>query len=430
MSEEDLAGLDEDDLLAEDREVEEREECVQDTLELILDRVNAHLDAAELQSKVVSYAVREAVKDALAVIDMTFVERESFSTRSPATEPQSTIGSWFPDEEPIAGPIDTWARGTVKARRRQRNPDQDTLRSSVSVSAKLGGTVGAPRPPAVRYGGASVMSKTVGARLSSTVGPQVAQQKSFILARELPKPKRKPRLTGEALEKEQRLRDEIESRRAVQQMQRLQLQKDQQELRQLDKLQKSMRGRDYGYDHNGELVVVQKLDPDRMPAFAVGMKTKVVERKETTEEASARKVRSLSARRLNEVDYLAPEQSAQPSAMESMKMAKGVTLHQGGGMKSGPPLTSARDNMSRREYMELIGANTSSTPSARSSANFGATPRRAAPGQTVRDPNLALLSAKDWGMNPPSAMKQVPYEPPIRANPKAKTPSTKRRTIV
>ena len=35
MSEEDLAGLDEDDLLAEDREVEEREECVQDTLELI-----------------------------------------------------------------------------------------------------------------------------------------------------------------------------------------------------------------------------------------------------------------------------------------------------------------------------------------------------------------------------------------------------------
>ena len=79
----------------------------------------------------------------------------------------------------------------------------------------------------------------------------------------------------------------------------LQLQKDQQELRQLDKLQKSMRSRDYGYDHNGELVVVQKLDPDRMPAFAVGMKTKVVERKETSKEASERKVRNLSARRLN-----------------------------------------------------------------------------------------------------------------------------------
>ena len=50
----------------------------------------------------------------------------------------------------------------------------------------------------------------------------------------------------------------------------LQLQKDQQELRQLDAMQKSMRGRDYGYDHNGELVLVNKLDPERMPAFAVG----------------------------------------------------------------------------------------------------------------------------------------------------------------
>ena len=38
----------------------------------------------------------------------------------------------------------------------------------------------------------------------------------------------------------------------------------------------------------------------------------------------------------------------------------------------------------------------------------------------MRDPNLAIFRY-DWGMNPPSAMKQVPYEPPIRANPKAKT---------
>ena len=111
------------------------------------------------------------------------------------------------------------------------------------------------------------MSKTGGCK--AFVNSRTAGSTTEVLhhGQELPKPKRKPRLTGEALEKEQRLRDEIESRRAVQQMQRLQLQKDQQELRQLDKLQKSMRSRDYGYDHNGELVVVQKLDPDRMPAL-------------------------------------------------------------------------------------------------------------------------------------------------------------------
>ena len=92
MSDGDPDGdFEDDDLLAEDREEEEREECVQDMLELILERVNSHLDAAELQRKVVSYAACQAVRDALAVVDMTFVERESFSTRSPATDPEETV---------------------------------------------------------------------------------------------------------------------------------------------------------------------------------------------------------------------------------------------------------------------------------------------------------------------------------------------------
>ena len=47
MSDGDPDGdFEDDDLLAEDREEEEREECVQDMLELILERVNSHLDAA------------------------------------------------------------------------------------------------------------------------------------------------------------------------------------------------------------------------------------------------------------------------------------------------------------------------------------------------------------------------------------------------
>ena len=46
-------------------------------------------------------------------------------------------------------------------------------------------------------------------------------------------------------------------------------------------------------------------------------------------------------------------------------------------------------------------------------------------GLFIPDPNLQLLSAKDWGMNPPSAMKMKPYEPPTGGIPKARTPSTK-----
>ena len=247
---------------------------------------------------------------------------------------------------------------------------------------------------------------------------------------ELPKPKRKPRLSGEALEKNFGFGEEIEARRVVQQMQKLQLQKDQQELRQLDAMQKSMRGRDYGYDHNGELVLVNKLDPERMPAFAVGMKVKVMEKKETSAEASARRIKDLRASRLNEVDYIQPQESGQPSAMESMKMAKGCDPPPRWWCKIWSSTVITSQNMGRREYMDSAGAQSSAPargglPAVRSLARGGSV----APGGRFvhSDPNLQLLSAKDWGMNPPSAMKMKPYEPPTGGIPKAGTPSTTNR---
>ena len=421
MSDGDPDGdFEDDDLLAEDREEEEREECVQDMLELILERVNSHLDAAELQRKVVSYAASQAVRDALAVVDMTFVERESFSTRSPATDPEETVGSWFPDEAHIPAPIDAWARGTVRARRRPKVAEQDIPRATVGASSKLSATMGAPRA-GVRMGGASTLRKT-GARLSSTM-----PRKSFPAAREaVPvKPlRRKQKMTPEEMERERRLREEIESRRAAQELQKLQVQKDQYELRKLESLQKSLRGRDYGYDHNGELVLVNKPDPDKMPSFAQTMKVKVIDQRETAEEASARKVQNLKVKRLGGVDYVQPEHSEQQaSALEAMKMSRGVTLRHGASSKVGPPLLSSQD-MSKRDYMDLVAAN--STASGRAGSAIAASKARVHAQQVVTvDPNQALLAAKDWGVNPPSAMKLKPYQPPTEGIPKGRKPAGK-----
>ena len=104
-----------------------------------------------------------------------------------------------------------------------------------------------------------------------------------------------------------------------------------------------------------------------------------------------------------------------------MKMAKGVTLHQGGGMKSGPPLTSARDNMSRRDTWSLLARIYHRHLQLDHRQTLAQHPPRTARTDSARSES-GFTFRKDWGMNPPSAMKQVPYEPPIRANPKAKTP--------
>ena len=177
--------LDDEDLLAEDRELEEREECVGDILELIVERVNAHLEAAELQGKVTGYAVREAVKDALAVVDMTFLERESFAMRG-VTATESTVGSWEPDDDFTPGPIDAWARGTVKARRRQRTATHENATSSARH------TIGGVEKHINRI-----------SRASNTIGAVEKQnRKSLAATMPLPKPKpRKSKLTGEAAER-------------------------------------------------------------------------------------------------------------------------------------------------------------------------------------------------------------------------------------
>lgn len=400
--------MDDVDLLEEDRQLEEREECIQDVLELIVERVNGHLEAAELQGKVAGYAVREAVKDALSVVDMTFVERESYAIRG-TLFPEDTRGSWDPDEEPVPGPVDAWARGAVKARRRPKTPSQDGVKAS-----------GLTQRTSSRLGGAS--TRSLGDNKKATVDAST---------RQLPKPKvMRAKLSPEAAEREQRLKEEIESRRAVQENAKLQLEKDQEELRQLEKLQQELRGKDYGYDHKGQVVVLNKLDPERLPDFSVGLRVNIFENSdgfddEAGENANRNKI---GGKKLNEVDFIGQEGNGQPSVMETMEVAGGVTLREGGGAKAGPPLTTTKQNMSRKDFMDLVGRQEVTAEASvksrlnektgRSGFDSLGTPR--SPERSVLpDPNIALLSAADWGINPPSALKERPYVPPTQ-NPRAK----------
>lgn len=324
--------------MAEDRELEEREECIQDVLELIVERVNAHLEAAELQGKVVGYAVHEAVKDALAVVDMTFVERESAATRGTLVA-EDTRGSWEPDDEPFPGPVDAWARGAVKARRRQKTDAKATLPAKQAPALQKNTS---------RVGGASIRS-----------GGDNRKSALAASTRELPKPKAmRAKLSPEAAEREQLLKQEIDARRAVHEMQRLQLEKDKEELLQLENLHKNMKGKDYGYDHKGQVVVLNKLDPERLPAFAVGLRVNVFENQGSFEDEAgdrAKRNKNLGGTKLNAVDFIEQEKSGQPSVMETMQVAMGVTLREGGGAKAGPPLTTTKQNMSRKDFMDLVG---------------------------------------------------------------------------
>mgnify|MGYP005838457531 CR=1 FL=1 len=76
-------------------------------------------------------------------------------------------------------------------------------------------------------------------------------------------------------ELEQRLREEIEARKAQGEAARRAAQKDREEEESLATLQKELRGKDYGYDHGGKVVVFSRVDPDKLPAQSVGARAAV-----------------------------------------------------------------------------------------------------------------------------------------------------------
>ena len=62
------------------------------------------------------------------------------------------------------------------------------------------------------------------------------------------------------------------------------------------------------------------------------------------------------AKKANEtVDFIQQAQGGQPSVMQTMQVAMGVTLREGGGVKPGPKKVSTKEHMSRNDYMALVG---------------------------------------------------------------------------
>ena len=121
----------------------------------------------------------------------------------------------------------------------------------------------------------------------------------------------------------------------MQKMQRLQLQKDQEDLKQLEVLQKSLRGREYTYDHNGQVVFVNKPNTEKLPAYGAGLRVNVPETSGGLQtHGKYKRFANVGSSKLMETDFIEKEKSSQPSALEVMQMAKGVTLREGGGAKA------------------------------------------------------------------------------------------------
>lgn len=109
------------------------------------------------------------------------------------------------------------------------------------------------------------------------------------------------------------------------------------------------------------MVIINKLNASRLPSSTTSPNVQLLDSESTDDQAvqeakskGAQSAKHLTAKktavsgRKVVPDFLEKPNEAQPSAMETMRMARGVTLRQGGATKAGPPRKSIPGQVTRQ----------------------------------------------------------------------------------
>ncbi|KAL0055890.1 hypothetical protein WJX82_005449 [Trebouxia sp. C0006] len=197
--------------------------------------------------------------------------------------------------------------------------------------------------------------------------------------------------TGPQQEIEDRLREEVAIRKKEQQRHAEMLAKEEEDQQKFEALHKQLRGKDYGYDHKGQIVVINSVDPDSLPpvAAALTVTTAAGEKKQRQNmsqkpkdpPADSPKSKTKATLEADGPDFIADKKEVQPPVVDTIKLASGISLRAGAAVQSGPKrLKWARDGVPRKVAAKLVER----------------------PPSPI-DPTLALLSSADWGLT--SAVK-------------------------
>ena len=292
---------------------EEGEADVSDLVEELIARMHAVLDEkAELQRSV-PFAVRAVTADMLSVVRCYYTECDR-------GEPQlATATSWSADAEPRPAMIDAWSRGAVPVKKRAPPPaplvDASAPGSSVGGSRSQRSQRTSPRPKSREGGkedGAAAVVVTAKAPPKSTEAAAPAEKGKKGGAMKTPEEERAARMAAEAKEETERL----------------------------ERLRQEVKGREYTYDQMGNVIVIETVNPERLPAYQyatrAGMAHEPVPEAVKGKKGSRRPPPAKSsALRFNQPAKYEELDSLQPPLGETMTMREGVSMTQDGSLTSG-----------------------------------------------------------------------------------------------
>eukprot|EP00736_Rhodelphis_marinus_P002226 Rmarinus@m.2691 len=365
----------------DEAEVPEDEEALasmhEEILEELIDTALKKSYDRYIQKQCIPYAVDRFLGEVRKLADIFFLPHDTLPAAPPIAENDETgLGAFFHmDEEPARVPPDTWARSAVPLRRRfhipvsslagdapQTHRSTRSGQSSRSVASAGGG-----------QGGHGVIS-----------GPKPPQNLQEVKETMCVKPVANalPEKVGNAPDLEEvTLRHEVEERIRTEKLRGQKLKDALKEDEAFARYSRDLKGKEYGYDHNGQICFLHNMNPERLPAQCIPTRTTIAQEGAEQEKEGARKSNRPSAvsndkkkkKKGKKTPLVSISQaepffkelkSIQPPMTNTIRMVSGVTVREGSNVKAGPVIAADKNHMSRSEYLSLSVLSTTDVPNA------------------------------------------------------------------
>jgi len=383
----------------------ERREAIDVSLEIVEEVLNngaGILYQHYLEQQSSEFSVKLAMQEMMEVVKWHFMGRDE-GEHDIAKNP-----SWNPDEEPAPATIDSWARGALRIREKpvEVEPVENEAATPTTTARKKRA---AARKKSVQIDEASTEAGDSQADTAVTGSGAPGTSDTSRRASKIVK-------GPSTADRQKRVVEESKSKRAKERAT---------EEAQLKKMQKELKDKEYTYDRNGAVIVIDNPDGAKLPAYvvepAVGVRTET--HADKTEELRQLKSVLNASKKTSQVDesdskledaLRRQKQERQPAMMDTMEVGSGVTLAELGRTKAGPKRADDSNHMSREAFAGYAGSAAPQRSRAASAATAEATtpPPQAAPSPSEPTPPPADNRPNMSGMSM-TALKDLPLPPKL-----------------
>jgi hypothetical protein len=400
-------------------------------LNQVVDTCGTKLYEHYLKAREVPYSSRKVMKDIMEVVNWMYFAKDPGECMVDSNEEggEATGALWSAEEEPIPPVIDSWATGALSVRRKQKMYKPLPVPESVKAPSEAGTalTRGSRRAASTRQSARSKVGGGRGKRKGMTLESRIRElaprddggnNKSVQEKRKLP-PEERARLRA--------IREMEKAEAAIQKRLEEEAEREREEKEKHEALMKELKGKDFVFDRNGNVIVINQMKPEKMPPHAYAMDVSVSGNEDIapapdmmestmsappagTKGSKKKKKKGGSSKQLNDDVFFKESTSQQPSLLQIMEVVGGVQLKEGDGSKQGPRRLEDPKKMSRATYkmhqtmvdQPTAGAeNTAVQPSDADGENI----QTSAGGQVNAPADLlAILQSgnEDFGDGPPS----------------------------